>query len=256
MNHRATCRKLMAIAVALGLFACGESSGENPESNESSNPGGTPPAATGEPNAPETPVDTPEEPEPMQPSEPPVIGPAPEPPDATGAVFTDDFESGTSSWDITQGTCSATADATTVLTCINGGNEARAVAGDASWTDVTIAANVMIRQMDDGRRIYLAGRFIDSNNWYGAGFYNSGTRRVQIRKKVAGSSEDIAEATFPFELNTWYTLKLQISGSTLTLSVDGVVQAEGTDTEFTSGRVALLVDRSEVSWDNVVVTTP
>ena len=182
-------------------------------------------------------------------------GSEPEPPDAAGAVLTDDFESGASGWDIIQGTCSVMADATSVLTCLNGGNEARAVAAE-TFTDMTVAANVKIHQMDDGRRVYLAGRFVDSNNWYGAAFYNSGTRRVQIRKKVAGSSSDIAEATFPFELDQWYTLKLQISGSTLTLSVDGVVQCEGTDTDFTSGGVALLVDRSEVSWDNVVVTVP
>ena len=183
-------------------------------------------------------------------------GPAPVPPDATGAVFTDDFESGASKWNITQGTCSVAAEATNILTCLNGGNEARAVGGDPTWTDLTVSANVKIRQMDDGRRIYLAGRFIDSNNWYGAAFYNAGTRRVQIRKKVAGASSDIAEATFPFEFDTWYTLTLKISGSTLTLSVDGVEQAQGTDTDFTSGGVALLVDRSEVSWDNVVVTIP
>lgn len=183
-------------------------------------------------------------------------GPPPVPPDATNAVFSDDFESGAANWNVTQGTCSVMAEATSVLNCLNGGNEARAVGGDATWTDLTVAANVKIRQIDDGRRIYLAARFVDSNNWYGAAFYNSGTRKVQLRKKVAGTSADIAEVPYPFELNTWYTLKLQISGSTLTLSVNDVVQIEATDTQFASGSVALLVDRSEVSWDNVVVTTP
>jgi hypothetical protein len=79
---------------------------------------------------------------------------------------------------------------------------------------------------------------------------------VQIRKKVDGSSSDIAESPFAFELDTWYTLEFKISGTTLTLSVDGVILVEGTDTQFTAGGVAFLVDRSEVSWDNVVVTVP
>ncbi len=173
-----------------------------------------------------------------------------------GGVFEDDFENGATQWTVTQGTCTITTDGSSVLTCTNGGNEARATAGALGWTDLTITADVKINQMDTSRRIYLAGRYADANNWYGAGFYNATTRQVQIRKKVDGSSEDIASANFPFELGTWYTLTFEISGSSLALSVDDVLLLEATDTEFASGAVALLADRSEVSWDNIVVTIP
>jgi hypothetical protein len=181
---------------------------------------------------------------------------APVPPDATGAVFSDDFEGGGANWDVIQGSCLPAQDATMVMTCTNGGNEARAVAGDPTWTDFTVAANVMIRQIDDGKRIYLAGRFTDADNWYGAAFYNSGTRKIQLRKKVEGSSDDIAATNFEWEDNKWYTVQLSMSGTTLSMSVDGTPLLEATDEDFAAGSIALLVDSSEVSWDNVVVTTP
>ena len=47
-----------------------------------------------------------------------------------------------------------------------------------------------------------------------------------------------------------------VKGSTLRLFVDGVIQIETTDPQFASGQVALLVDRSDVSWDDVIVTNP
>jgi len=180
-----------------------------------------------------------------------VIVPTPE-----GTLFMDDFESGVAKWDVTQGTCSALADGTTVFNCINGGNEARALAGDIGWGEYSVQARVKVNAMDAGRRIYLAGRFTDSNNWYGAGIYNATPPEVQIRKKVGGMSMDVARATFPIAVGTWYTLKLEMKGSTLRLSVDGVLQLEITDSTFHSGKIALLVDRSDISWDDVIVTNP
>jgi hypothetical protein len=171
-------------------------------------------------------------------------------------VFFDDFENGAGNWTVTQSLWTPTADVTTVFTSSNQGNEARALAGDMTWTDMTVSGSVKIMQMDDGRRIYLAARYIDSNNWYGAALYNSEDRRAQIRKKSGGSSSDIASVPFEFELNTWYRIELSIAGSELSLRVDDVLMTSGTDTEFAAGGIALLADRSEVSWDDIVVTIP
>jgi hypothetical protein len=177
-------------------------------------------------------------------------------PTPMGMLFTDDFESGVGKWDLTQGTCSIQADGTNVFNCINGGNEARALAGEMGWGEYSVQARVKVNAMDAGRRVYLAGRFTDSNNWYGAAIYNDVPTQVQIRKKVAGTSSDIAEGTYAITPGTWYTLKLELKGSTLRLFVNDVLQIETTDTSFSSGRIALLVDRSDVSWDDVLVTNP
>src|SRR5262245_54339779 len=104
-------------------------------------------------------------------------------------------------------------------------------------------SQIKLNAMDPTRRIYLAGRFTDSNNWYGAAIYNGTPIEVQIRKKVAGASSDVARTPYPFMIGTgtWYTLKLEMKGSTIRVSVDGVVQLEMTDTSFAAGKIALLV---------------
>jgi hypothetical protein len=182
-----------------------------------------------------------------------------------GTLLMDDFESGVAKWTVTQGTCSIAADSaadggasngTNVLNCINGGNEARALAGQVGWGEYSVQAKVKVNAMDPGRRIYLAARFTDSSNWYGAAIYNGTPFEVQLRKKVAGMSSDVARATYPIALGTWYTLKLEVKGSMLRVFVDGVLQIETTDPQFSSGQIALLVDRSDVSWDDVIVTNP
>jgi hypothetical protein len=180
-------------------------------------------------------------------------------PTPSGTLFMDDFEAGVAKWNVTQGTCMAVADDTTVYNCINGGNEARALAGDLTWGEYTVQARVKVNAMDAGRRIYLAARFRDSNNWYGAAIFNDASAtEVQLRKKVGGASMDIAKATYQIEIGTgtWYTLKLEVKGATLRLSVNGTIQLEATDTSFNSGQIALLVDRSDISWDDVIVTNP
>jgi pectate lyase len=179
-------------------------------------------------------------------------------PTPEGTLFMDDFEAGATNWDVTQGTCSIAADeATNVYTCLQGMEEARAVAGMV-WGEYSVSARVRVNAFDaaGGRRIYLAGRFTDSNNWYGAAIYDGGPFEVQIRKKVMGTSSDIVRTPYPFELGVWYTLKLEMKGSTITVYVNDVLQLTTMDTSFNSGRIELLVDRSDVSWDDVLVTNP
>jgi hypothetical protein len=116
-----------------------------------------------------------------------------------GTLFMDDFESGAAKWTFTQGTCSVMVDGadggtdvtnSNVLNCINGGNEARALAGQVGWGEYSVQAKVKVNAMDAGRRIYLAGRFTDSSNWYGAAIYNGTPFEVQVRKKVGGTSAE------------------------------------------------------------------
>jgi hypothetical protein len=186
-------------------------------------------------------------------------------PTPMGTLLMDDFEGGAGKWMVTQGTCMIQADnmadggmsnGTNVFNCINGGNEARAVGGEIGWGEYSVSAKVKINQMDAGRRIYLAARYTDSSNWYGAAIYDGTPFEVQIRKKVAGTSSDVVRTPYNIVFGTWYTLKLEVKGSTLKLYVNDTLQLEGTDPQFASGQVALLVDRSDVSWDDVVVTNP
>ena len=171
-------------------------------------------------------------------------------------LFSDDFESGSAKWTITQGTCAVMADDTNVFHCAQGTNEARALAGETTWGDYTVTARIKPTLLGTGRRIYLAARCTDSNNWYGAAFYNDSPVAIQIRKKVGGSSSDLAESTYPWVAGTWYKVAFKVSGTTLSMSVDDVPQLTIEDTQFASGQIAFLADQSEASIDDVLVTNP
>ncbi len=170
-------------------------------------------------------------------------------------VMADAFENGPGQWNVIQGQCQISSDSSNYLTCEDQGNEARAVGGNSGWTDVTITADVRIRDFGSDRRVYLAGRFVDADNWYGAALYNASPRKLQIRKKVAGASSDIASADFDFSEDQWYAIRLTLRGDSLQMAIDGVTVLSGTDTSLSSGRIALLTDRSMADWDNISVTT-
>ena len=157
----------------------------------------------------------------------------------------DDFESGAAKWNVTQGTCSVMVDngfdggtgtGSNVFNCINGGNEARALAGQIGWGEYSVQAKVRVNAMDLGRRIYLAGRFTDSSNWYGAAIYNNTPYEVEIRKKVAGTSIDHRPRAVSDRARQMVHAQAGGEGSTLRLFVDGVIQIETTDPQFAPAR--------------------
>jgi hypothetical protein len=173
------------------------------------------------------------------------------------AVFCDDFESGTSQWDPIQGTWAVALDGSNVYGCTLGTNEARSIAGTATWTDYTVTAKIKLIQVGAGKRIYLAARVKDASNWYGAAFYNNGTPpTIQIRSKIAGTSATLASASFAWVQNQWYTVAFKLSGADLTLSIDRTVLLTAQDTSFAAGSIALLVDQSQIHVDDVTVTVP
>jgi hypothetical protein len=175
---------------------------------------------------------------------------------ATGAVFCEDFETGTAQWTVLQGAWVTAIDGTSVYSCPLGTNEARSIAGNATWSDYTVSARIKLIQLGVGKRIYLAARATDASNWYGASFYNDSTLAIQIRKKVAGTSSTLASADFAWVTGRWYRVTLKLNGSTLTMSIDGTLLLTATDTSFTAGRIALLADQSQISVDDVIVTVP
>jgi pectate lyase len=147
------------------------------------------------------------------------------------------------------------ADDTNVEHCAAGTNEARALAGDI-WGDYTVTARIKPIALGTSRRIYLAARFTDSSNWYGAAFYNDSPVAIEIRKKVAGASSTLASSPYSWVAGQWYKVAFKVSGTNLTMSIDDVTQLSIDDTSFASGRIAFLADQSEASIDDVVVTNP
>ena len=83
--------------------------------------------------------------------------------------------------------------------------------GNTSWTDYSVEANVKVDNWNGTNRVYVAGRYQDGNNFYAASLYNSNGGKLEIRKKVSGSTTTLATLDYPLTTGTWYTVKLELS---------------------------------------------
>jgi Domain of Unknown Function (DUF1080) len=131
------------------------------------------------------------------------------------------------------------------------------IGGMLVWTDYTFQVDV---KMISGSswEVGVYGRFAvgtDKANFYEAYMDDSGS--VQLRVKQDGSTTTLgtkSKATTAPALNTVYTFKLDMHGSTITISVNGVVRVMVTDTTLTAGGIGVIVEGGTAEFDNVVVT--
>ena len=185
---------------------------------------------------------------------------------ATGTLFADDFESGTGKW-ITDGPGTATTktDGSTVydLSCLMS-DVYLAAAGDVSWTDVVVQGRIKILSFNGSSSSYYAGlcaRVEDASDYYCVTLRSDG--KVAIRGDIGGSSNSIGSSvSYGVATGTWYTVELEVVGSTITASINGtpVLPKSGdpaiTDSSLAAGGIALIVDNAEAEFDDVSVTTP
>ncbi len=140
-------------------------------------------------------------------------------------IFSDDFESGDSQW-ITNavGTASLKTDGSQVYDLSYLMSKVfLSAAGDASWTDVIVQARIKIVSFNGSSSSYYAGlcaRLADANNYYCVTLRSDG--KVAIRGDIAGSSSSIGDSvTYGVATGTWYTVQLEVVGSTITASING-----------------------------------
>ena len=185
---------------------------------------------------------------------------------ASGTIFSDNFESGTGKW-ITSGpgTAAIATDGSSVydLSCLMS-KVFLAAAGDVSWTNVIVQARIKILSFNGSSSSYYAGlcaRVQDANNYYCVTLRSDA--KVAIRGDIAGSSNSIGSSnSYGVATGTWYTVQLEIVGSTITASINGtpVLPKSGdpaiTDASLASGGIALIVDNAEAEFDDVTVSVP
>jgi hypothetical protein len=199
-------------------------------------------------------------------------GGAPPPPPGT-VLYSDDFESDmvgamAKGWisdtvdsDPTKGTWSVVSDnGNKVLQgAATGSDFIMDIGGDASWTDYTFQVDA---KMISGSSFELGvfGRFAvgsDKGNYYEA--YLDDIGEVQLRVKLNGSTTSLGtkskSTTGDAQLNTVYTFKLDMHGTTITVSVNGVVRVSMvTDTTLSTGGIGVIVNGGTAEFDNVYVT--
>jgi hypothetical protein len=131
-------------------------------------------------------------------------------------------------------------------------------AGDSGWTDVLVEARVKILDIEPGSTGHWAavfGRFQGLDNHYYVALRSDG--KLAIRRRVNGSTQSISDSAGEgIEPGTWYTVGLEIQGTSLRAYLDGDLLATATDSELDSGGIAVGTDNASAVFDDVRVTVP
>ena len=168
-------------------------------------------------------------------------------------LFADDFEDGNSTgWTTSGGTWSVATDGTRVLRQSGTSADARARAGSSAWTDYTVTARLKATAFNGTNRFAaLLARAQSNTSYYYLALRSSNV--VELKKLVGGSSTTLASAPVTVTLNTWYTLRLQVTGSTLRGSVNGTALTQATDAEFSNGGIGVATFNTSANFDDVLV---
>jgi pectate lyase len=174
---------------------------------------------------------------------------------AQTVLFTDNFEDGAADgWTTYQGTWSVVVDGTYVYRQSGLSSKYRAAAGSAAWADYVVEARVKPTGWNGSDRFAsLVARFQDANNMYALALRSS--NQVALIKIASGANTSLAQTAYSVALNTWYTLKLEVTGSTLRGYVNGILQVAANDSTFAAGRIGARTEYASANFDDFVVTT-
>ena len=146
-------------------------------------------------------------------------------------LFSDDFEDGNATgWSTNGGSWSVATDGSRVYRQGGTSSDARALAGTASWTDYSVQARVKPTAFNGSNRF----RVQSSTSYYYLALRSNNT--VELKRLEGGSSTTLDTASVPVAAGSWYTVRLEVTGSTLRGYVNGALLTEATDTRFRSGR--------------------
>jgi hypothetical protein len=137
-----------------------------------------------------------------------------------------------------------------------------------AFTGVTSAdyyVEARIKPMTNGttsnKLLYLVTRYVDDNNWYGAGLnVQSATTstQVEIAKMLAGTLTRPFQSKQPIAMDTqFYTVRFEMIGTTLTVYLDGSKLGSITDASFKNpGLIGLYTANKSFQIDDIRVGNP
>jgi O-glycosyl hydrolase len=137
-------------------------------------------------------------------------------------------------------------------------SDAFTLAGDTTWTDYTVSADVALQQAGT---VELLGRANTQGRPQGdqAGYQlrvgDTGAWSI-VRDSAAGDRATLASGTHAaLGTGTWHTLALGFSGDHITATLDGATLGATDDSTYTSGQVGLGVAGYQTDqFDNLAVT--
>jgi pectate disaccharide-lyase len=171
-------------------------------------------------------------------------------------LFSDDFQSGlASSWSKSGGTWAVVSDGSQVLQESSATSDlARDFNGSTGWTDYSLQAQVKATAFgsSDGL-VGISARTASSSKFYRLALTSGGQAVLQA---YAGSSAITTLGSSPIgaSTGTWYTLRLDVVGTTITGFVNGTQVARATDTMASSGRISMQTFHASGEFDNVTVS--
>ncbi|WP_377704460.1 pectinesterase family protein [Pseudoduganella sp. UC29_71] len=198
---------------------------------------------------------------------------------ATGLYFCDDFQNGSSAnWDLlpvagANGSFSVKAEtvggtnkvmqytaATTggVLALLKSSAMAAVPSGD-------YFVEARIKPLTNGttgnKQLYLITRYVNATNWYGGGLNvqsSTASTQVEIAKMLNNSLSRPKQVKKPIQMDTqFYTVRFEMTGSTLTIYLDGESLGSVTDTSFSArGLVGLYTANKSFQIDDVRIGDP
>lgn len=127
------------------------------------------------------------------------------------------------------------------------------VVGETDWADYQVSVDI---RLESGTEYCLGVRFQNAETWYHCSHTVGGIASITKFKTSAPAIELAAASSTPLAPGEWYTFKVIVQGSTITMFVEGERAASATDTTdpLTSGMIALLVPAgSSISFDNVEI---
>lgn len=175
-------------------------------------------------------------------------------------LLSDDFEDGNSSgWSTSGGSWSVTTDGSQAYRQGGTSSDARALAGTSSWTAYSVQARVKPTGWNGSNRFVAVLARVQSNtSYYYLALRSNNT--VELKKLVGGSSTTLDSASLTVATNTWYTVRLDVSGTSLRGYVNGTLVTETTDSQYSAGRVGVATFYGSANFDDIVVsdsvTTP
>jgi pectate lyase len=187
--------------------------------------------------------------------------------------FSDDFENGDGKWDLVppvpgpNGVFSIATDGSHVLKYAAGSTGGvLALVKDSAFTGVpggNYYVEARIKPQANGttsnKQLYLIARYQDPLNWYAAGLNvqsSSASTQIEIAKMAAGSLSRPGQTKRPIVLDTWYTVRFELIGTTLSVYLDGELIRSVTDAAFTAGKIGLWTMNKSFEIDDVRVGDP
>jgi hypothetical protein len=125
-------------------------------------------------------------------------------------------------------------------------------AGSPQWSDYAVSADVNTDLLDLGYA-GVAGRYQGPGDAYECDMTVGG--QLELRVVRGGEHQLLGAAGVSISLSGIHTVRLEMRGSQLTCSLDGVPLVRATDTTFAAGRIALFASAGELAeFDNVRVS--